>query len=296
MNLDNVAWSCVVDDVPNIWCSLIPWLASLTGIARVQARNIHIHHVCDLKPAIAELCEELGVNTHRIEPFNPRSPHSNKINQCFTQFESVKTVFTDVDVVFSSCPPIHQLTKTAAAKPVDMPNPDFETLEKIYSAAKLNLPNEIIRHGRIPGGEILEFTTLCNNFNGGFYVFNSSLLSEIGPSWAKWAHWLIERVSLMGRRPIHIDQVALSLALSELKIEVELLPDIWNFPFHLQPIPDGPEPIVLHHHSLLDESFHLDPAVSERTRNIASKVNRATDDFCAKHGFAKNSDRNKWYA
>ncbi len=52
----DVAWSCVVDDTPEIWSSIVPWLATAIELARIVPSQIHVHHVCALRPEIAEFC------------------------------------------------------------------------------------------------------------------------------------------------------------------------------------------------------------------------------------------------
>ena len=102
INGSDVAWSCVVDDTPEIWSSIVPWLATAIGLAGIKPALIHIHHVCSLRREVADLCRELEVNTHAIEPFDPRYPHTNKIRQCTTDFMGVRrVVLTDVDVAFA---------------------------------------------------------------------------------------------------------------------------------------------------------------------------------------------------
>ena len=53
--LSDTAYSCVVDDTPEIWASMVPWIASAIALAQIDPRQLHVHHVCELKPEVAEL-------------------------------------------------------------------------------------------------------------------------------------------------------------------------------------------------------------------------------------------------
>ena len=123
-NRSDVAWSCVLDNTPHIWASVVPRLATATGLAQIAPSQIYVHHVCMLPPRMAELCEALKVHTRKIEPFDHRYPHTNKIRQCATTFSELRrVVLTDVDVVFTGVLPIDEIQEPVAGKLVDGPNP-----------------------------------------------------------------------------------------------------------------------------------------------------------------------------
>ena len=118
----DVAWSCLVDDTPEIWSSIVPWLATAIELARIEPSRIHVHHVCPLRPRLEELCHRLKINTRKTETFDLRFPHTNKIRQCATAFTDAKyVILTDVDVVFAGRPPLDKIRTPVAGKLVDEP-------------------------------------------------------------------------------------------------------------------------------------------------------------------------------
>lgn len=291
-----VAWSCVVDDTPQIWSSIIPWLATATQVAGIDPSRIFVHHVCDLRPEVALLCEKLGVNAIPVRPFDGRSPHCNKIQQCSTDFRDAdRVVLTDVDVVFAGKPPLHEVSAPVAGKLVDLPNPPLDVLRRIFDRADVAVPFCYAANYKARDQETVEFDTLMGNFNGGLYVVDRSLLSALGRRWAHWAGWLLERADLLERWRVHVDQVGFCLALADHGAPCELLPDAWNFPTHIEVAPPAAEPIILHHHGRLDPHLRLEQAKTRGLGQAISRVNLAIEAFQRGH-FDNRSFWNHRYA
>jgi hypothetical protein len=279
-----VAWSCVVDDTPEIRSSIVPWLATAIELAHIEPAQIHVHHVCALDPEIAQLCLTLEVNTHRIEPFDSNYPHTNKIRQCATAFAGVRAVIlTDVDVVFAGPPPLGEIQDPVAGKPVDLPKPPIEILRRVFAAAGLPHPHICTNAYVHPDAGRVEFETFPGNYNGGVYVIDREHWAPIGEAWAYWARWLIRHIHLLGRWAKHVDQVSFCLAANQLRMAMGLLEDTWNFPLHLKMAPGGKEPFVLHHHALLDDHCRLRPVSAPRVTSAIARVNGAIEDFQRLH-------------
>jgi len=276
----DVAWSCVVDDKPEIWSSIVPWLATAIELAHIEPSQIHVHHVCALEPEIAELCLALEVNTHRIEPFDPNYPHTNKIGQCATAFAGVRAVvLTDVDVVFAGSPPLGEVQNPIAGKLVDLPKPPIEILRQVFAFASLPFPRTCTNEYPHSEAGRVDFETFPGNYNGGLYVIDREHLARIGEAWAYWARWLIRHIHLLGRWAKHVDQVSFCLAANQLRTDMGLLEDAWNFPLHLKMAPDGEEPFILHHHALLDDQRRLRGASAPRVRSALARVNGVIEDY-----------------
>jgi SAM-dependent methyltransferase len=275
-----VAWSCVVDDTPQIWSSITPWLATAIELAGIDPARIHVHHACDLRPEIAALCASLGVRTIAVAPFDARSPHCNKIRQCESDFaDADRVVLTDVDIAFASRPPLEQIKGAVAGKMVDCPNPPIEVLDRVFVEAGLCRPKACSGVFWRSGQGWTGFESLLGNFNGGLYVVDAVRLSALGARWAYWARWLMERLPLLGRWRVHADHVSFCLALAESGLETDVLADTWNFPVHLPAPPGEGEPIVLHHHGRLDAHLRLEPVAEPRARPAIERVNRAIERF-----------------
>ena len=280
----DVAWSCLVDDTPEIWSSIVPWLGTAIELARIEPSRIHVHHVCPLRPRLEELCHRLKINTRKTETFDLRFPHTNKIRQCATAFTDAKyVILTDVDVVFAGRPPLDQIRTPVAGKLVDEPNPPVEILRKIFSISGLPAPRSYThtycRSQKAP----TDFETFAGNHNGGVLVFDRAHLAQIGQAWAHWARWLIGRVELLGRWSIHVDQVSFCLAVNQLGLDVGLLDETWNYPLHLNVASGGSEPFLLHHHAFFEDNQLLKQVSTGRTRDAIARVNDAIKTFRRKH-------------
>lgn len=275
---DHAEWavSCLLDDTPSLWSCLAVWLASALEVARIPASQIHVHHVCALREEALRMCLDAGVRTHRVDQFHARHPHTNKIRQCFTDYGSVRRVMlTDVDTAFAGAPDAAAIFQPVAGKPVDLPNPPYEILLRLFEAAGLQ-PPEALHTVRSDGSDTLHtFATLPGNFNGGMYAIDSSVLGKLGSSWSKWALWLIPQVNMLGRWAMHVDQIAFCLAVNELRIPLQHLDDTWNLPIHLGAPPPGADPILIHHHGLLLSDD--DPRIRNYSRiaNSAARIRNA---------------------
>jgi hypothetical protein len=280
----NVAWSCVVDDTPAIWSSLVPWLATAIDLADIDPSRLYVHHVCPLRPEIAALCRRLSVNTRAAEPFDRRFPHTNKIRQLATSFDDAgHVVLTDVDIAFASRPPLEQIRAPVAGKVVDLPNPPVEILQKVFAVAGLPAPATWTNAFVDPEDARHEFTTLRGNCNGGLLVVDRRQLAPIGRAWAQWARWVIDRIDLLDRWTVHVDQVSFCLAVNQLGIDVGRLDDDWNFPLGVRVAPSGVEPFLLHHHAALENGRLLEQGHAARTRAAIARVNGAIDSFSERH-------------
>jgi len=284
INRSDFALSCVLDDTPHIWASVVPWLATATGLAQIAPSHIYVHHVCKLPPRIAELCEALKVHTRKIEPFDQRYPHTNKIRQCATAFSELRrAVLTDVDVVFTGVLPIDETQEPVAGKLVDGPNPPMRILEQIFSKSGVRPPRTCTKAYVNRGSIRVEFQTSLGNYNGGLYVIDHAQLKEIGEVWSFWARWLIANIGLLARWSAHVDQVSFCLAVSQLQIDAGVLDDKWNFPLHRSLFSGVAEPLIMHHHALLDDRQRINTPPARHTRQAIARVNDAIEDFRRTH-------------
>ena len=256
------AISCVVDDTLKIWASLIPWLATASSLSSEKRCELHLHHVCPLRRDIEEICMMLGVACHKIDAFDRRSPHANKILQCLSDFGGAeRVVLTDVDVVFRRDIPFHDIKAPVAGKCVDHPNPPLQVLENVFKSARVRCPSIHSTGFWSASGAWVEFETFSGNFNGGLYVLDARVILDIGKSWSFWAKWLLSRIELLDRWTIQVDQVSFCLAVCDLGIQQEVLDQRWNFPYHLNHSQVNEEPFVLHHHMAVSPKGGSDNAV-----------------------------------
>lgn len=279
-----IAWSCVVDDTPQIWSSILPWLATATDVAGIAPNRLFVHHACALRPDIETICRKLGVNTIAVDPFDPRSPHCNKIRQCATDFGAVDRVaMTDVDIAFASAPPLESVRAPVAGKLVDAPNPPLEVLQLVFAEAGLSLPPRHSSSYAPANGALVAFETVRGNFNGGLYVVDANHVRPLGKAWAQWARWLLDRIALLGKWRVHVDQVAFCLALAESGWNSEVFGNAWNHPTHMELPEVDEEPFLLHHHGRLDTHMRLETVAAPKAHAAIQRVNAAIDAFQRRH-------------
>ncbi|UHQ19940.1 class I SAM-dependent methyltransferase [Lysobacter sp. KIS68-7] len=297
MAVERIAWSCVLDDVPSIWSSFTPWLATALGPGGIEARDIVVHHAAPLRADIEAMCRARGVRTVAVAKFDPRSPHCNKIRQVETDFGDAQcVVLMDCDMAFAAPLPIARIAAPVAGKLVDAANPPLPVLRNVFAAAALPLPEVRTNARRDPNGVLVPFDTLAGNFNGGLYIVDARALRDsLGPRWAHWARWLLERLDLLERWRVHVDQVAFCLALAESGLHAELLSDVWNFPTHMRVTPTAEAPLLLHHHGHLDPHMRLDARAAPEAAASIARANAAIDAF-QREGFDNRTFWNHRYA
>jgi hypothetical protein len=282
-----VAWSCALDDKPALWNHFLVWIATLTDCAGVAPETIVVHHVTELRPDIRKVAARLGLRTQLIPRFDPRSPHANKIAQCFSDFGGAgRVVLTDVDLAFLARPPVERIGVPLAGKPVDLPNPPIEVLSDLFRQARVPVPNDRLAASYLDSsGALKEFHTFPANYNGGLYVVDCAVLADFGSRWAHWARWLLD-APIPARYAVFVDQVAFCVAANELGLDAMSLDSTWNLPSHV-PTPSGDAPpFVVHHHGRLDEALRLLPLRPPRHAGSIAAANAVVSAFLDRHDIA----------
>jgi hypothetical protein len=280
----DIAISCLIDDLPSIWNSIVPWLSTAIDLAKIPPNQIHIHHVCELKPEFEKLFKTLGVNTHAVARFDDRNVYTNKIIQGETRFGNVRdVVLTDVDIVFTGRPPFEDLQGFVAGKLVDMENPPLHVLEKIFKHAGVGI--SCISSNEFSANDFHKiFETVVGNFNGGFYVIPNRDFLQLSQRWGVWARYLLEHFGLIVNWDKHVDQIAFCLAVNELKLPMRILNNIWNFPTHISLPPVKAEPWIFHHHADFDEALLLKPMTDPKVQIAVERVNTVIKMFKKQYG------------
>ena len=277
------AYSCVVDAQPKLEWQAFLWMHSLVENAGCAARHLKVHHVPGVTDYFLNAARDFGVTLVPLQPFAGGHGFSNKIEQCFSAaFQGYeKVVLCDCDLFFLS-PPRLPKNATFAGKIVDLPNPSIDLLRAIYDQAGITAPAEIRVDCALSANE----TTLRGNCNGGFYALDPRLLSRLGDAWRKHALWLLARREIFGDYWAHVDQAAMALALSELRVDCTLLTAESNFPVHLPAerlkTLDATRIDVLHYHSSVLPSGQIkttgiaaiDAAIGRANQSIAALVDR----------------------
>ena len=272
-------FSCVVDDHPRFHLDALRWFATLTGVAGVDPGDLLVHAVGNSATDALELLRARGVTVRPIDPFDPRSPHCNKISGALRLAEDGPpgmVVLCDTDVVVLEDPRRLALPPEAiAGKLVDAPVPPFEVILDIFAAAGVAPPPSV----PLPWGTGQR--TVVGNSNGGLYLVPGTLLPRVATAWAGWARWLLDRLDLFQQWTVYIDQVAMAMALADTGTGSTPLEVRWNTPIHdPDRIPAGTaEPSIIHYHQRVDRNGLLlltgVPAVDGRIRMANDAIEKA---------------------
>jgi 2-polyprenyl-3-methyl-5-hydroxy-6-metoxy-1,4-benzoquinol methylase len=267
-------FSCVVDEHPRFHLDALRWFVSLTRIAGVDPRDLVVHVVGpDDSDALVYL-RSRGVTVRSVDPFDPRSPHCNKVSGALGLAEEQTegmVVLCDTDVAVLQDPRTLALPPgTIGAKVVDSPVPPLDVLQAIFAAAEVPAPPTT----PLPWGEE---QTVAGNSNGGLYLIPAPLLPRLARAWETWARWLLDRRELLRDWTFHLDQVAMTLALAAEGIGSEPLDVRWNTPVHdLTRIPpDPPIPAVVHYHQEIDPQGRIRMTGSKSIDRQIERVNEA---------------------
>jgi 2-polyprenyl-3-methyl-5-hydroxy-6-metoxy-1,4-benzoquinol methylase len=220
------AFSCVVDANPKFEWQALLWAHSLLRNSGCNSKDLKIHCLPGVTSRFRETMAALGVVMVDTRPFDGNHRYCNKIQQCFSEAfrEYDRVVLTDTDLFFLAVPRFAKEITTGGMV-VRVPNPPLKALKMIYDEAGVGYGEEVPVSCALNSEEL----TFCNNLNGGFYVFDSGLLKEIGEAWRNYALWLIDRIGSLGGYKAHVDQVAMALALDRLNIKAFLLDSRCNF-------------------------------------------------------------------
>ena len=281
------AYSCVVDAHPKFEWQALLWVNSLLRCG-CPPEDLKVHCMPGVTENLLASLRRLHVNPVATWPFENGPAYCNKMQQCdSTAFDGYdKAVLADVDLFFLAQP---QLPEAAvfAGKLVDLPNPPLAVLKDIYREAGVPFSKPVPVDCALGKGE----RTFKSNMNGGFYYLDAALLKDLGRAWEKHARWLIKKVAAGARLFTHIDQVAMALALDEMKIDVTILSALVNFPVHLDRNRLGMLPsdriAVLHYHSKVLPSGEImstgvpnvDEAIARANREIVSIIGENTDNL-----------------
>ena len=272
-SVDGGLFACVIEPGPRFENAALRWFAALTRVARVVPADLAVCVVGGETSRAIEYLRGEGVNIFNIERFDDRSPHCNKISAALTlTVNDGVVVLTDADVVvLEDARRIRLPSSSMGLKTVDAPYPPLSVLSRIFDIAGLPHPKVV------PLYHVPTATSFATNGNGGVYIFQAKLLLELANAWAQWALWLLERRELLQSWRVHVDQVAMAMALSETATEVFPLDVRWNFPVHVPTwiSENAPYPAIIHYHDYVDRRGRIrQVGVSSIDQRIAD-VNEA---------------------
>lgn len=278
----STAYSCVLDHDPIYAAQCFIWVNCLLEIQQAPPENIFIHHTGLGKTDFADWLKSRGINLVKIEPYDSRSPHCNKLQQLttFTKNTFDRVVLMDCDTAWVGHAPL-PTWGPVAGKIVTYANPPESILASIFHEAGLGEPDW--RPVSVPRGPDAQRSDR-NNLNGGVYVLEGKLIPQIDPLWRKWANWCLDHRQLFGSFGVHVDQVGFALALRELGMSAELLPIQWNYSIHLPAAQLADvTPQIIHFHQQIGPDFKIKPVGLPQPDHAIGILNQHIEGFLGRH-------------
>ncbi len=266
------AFSCVTDNHQKFHDQTALWICCLLQYQRVLPTQLFVHLVEPSDRRFAAWLERQQVRIVPVSPFDPRSPHCNKLRQLETDYgaDANQVALMDCDTLWLGELPLPR-AETVAAKIVDGANPAPDILQRLFIASGLGDPEWTEPDIPHPGPPRL---TDRNNCNGGLYILSEGARKSLAEAWPRWARWCMDQRALFGPS-IHFDQVSYALAARELGFRTQLLGTHWNYPSHYPewPLPDL-RPQILHYHKRYDAGLSILPIGVTKPDAVITRFNQ----------------------
>ncbi|AZQ68452.1 hypothetical protein EF888_15725 [Silicimonas algicola] len=250
----------------------IRWFLSLTQLAKVPVERLSLVFAgVGEPPAWAMPFRRAGLDLGTVSRFDGRSPHCNKIEALTyaAKLTAGPVVVTDCDMAFLEDPlGFPQAAAAVSAKPVDRSNPPLRILDTLLREAGLPKP----RTTRIAAKPWQR--TYRGNCNGGLAIVGPGVSGQLAERWAFRARWLLDRRKILEGWAVHVDQVAMFLAIVDLDLEIVPLGTRHNFPMHRRPPVFPVDPAALHYHDRVDGQGSLLPVGRGAIDRRIDQVNR----------------------
>jgi len=224
--------SCVVDENPRLYVELILWTICVKRYLPQNRYHLILYHIGDCLQGVASWLETQGMEIrHVAAQVIEGSPHCNKIAPFFDAHETDYTIVCDTDLYFVRDPADLFSSDRVRTAPNNHCNPPATVFESILAQSGLGRsyrPGITLFRGQHGLRE-----THVNNISGGLIAVPNRRRAIFSSLWSKWAQWLVKNRALLGQWAVHVDQVAVALAMEELEEDVEFLPPQTNTILHL---------------------------------------------------------------
>jgi hypothetical protein len=213
--------ACVVDRHPRFYTELILWAECAARYFPSSFKKI-VYFVEHEVPDLLAWLSDRGFETRISEKLVPASPHCNKIAPFLDRCETDYVIVCDVDLFFVADPSPLFRSDGMRAAPNNHCNPPLHILKSIFDAA--GMLGQPMRPGvSLFPGHMGERETHINNLSAGIVGMPALLRGEVAKAWLHWGRWLAERATILERWHMHLDQVALCLAMEHLGLDIEFL-------------------------------------------------------------------------
>jgi hypothetical protein len=244
-----VIYSFVIDGAQKYQDQARIFLFSLLATG-VNPRNVH----AQLTPAaqtnvnLLDFLKALGVHVHNLASFLD-GVYCNKLMQLdsLSTYGAECVALCDTDLAFLNNLDGQASSHVVRAKPVEIPNPPIDYLEKARAICG------VAGNPRVVPTSCNDGQTWTQNCNGGVYLIPTLFAAKIAASWRRHATTLYSAKFFLHNYAQHIDQISFATTMLDLQIDVEELPLEFNFPLHFADqfsVTKKVDPEVLHYHWL----------------------------------------------
>ena len=223
------ALSCVVDNHPRFLVEAILWATCCKSYLSRSIYDISVHFVDIWPERIVSHFGSLGINCIKNDALLPDARHCNKIIPLLSDADTGGydyKIVTDTDLYIVK--DIGDFLKSGRVRvaPNNHCNPPLHLFDAIVREA--GLPNAARPGISLFGGPGGWRETHINNMSAGIVCIPSAIRRRIAERWLHWARWLLEHRQMLQSWSVHVDQVALCLAMEEAGEDIEFLPPQTN--------------------------------------------------------------------
>ena len=252
--------SFVVDDSPKFYFQAELLIHSILKSETASKEEIIVHCTSKVENRFLHLLDQMQIKHVTIDAFLD-GKYCNKIMQLdyFEKLDMDKhqgVVLLDLDTFFVEKLVLPDYSRFAG-RIAGGPNPPTSVLERIYKVAEVQPP------GLVSAAVRNDKEVFNNYINGGFYYIPKGHIMDINLHWKIFASWLYKNTQHFDneRQARHIDQIAMSMTLSFLKIEPLLLPNNYNLPSQTTKYIDYDKELpiyMLHYKNTVDRFGYLE--------------------------------------
>ena len=219
-----IAFCCIVDEAMRFQDEYQQWVIAhrLYSSDKIELQAYFINSIPE---RLKRFSAENNVQTKTVQQIVPGSPHCNKIIPFLDD-----SIIQNHDVVVVSDSDHHVVSDlsryckqdTLRLAPNNGNNPPLEKFKELFNY--YDITSEVRVGLSLMANEKGSRETYLNNNSGGVIMMPTPQAKEIALEWKKWAVLLSENNAILGRWSIHVDQVAFSLAMETLGLDIDFLP------------------------------------------------------------------------
>ena len=273
----HIHFSCVIDDKPLLRLQALTLFATIKAFIH-QPYSIIAHCIGEHPSTYLDQISALGAAVQRIDPFSNdySSRFCNKLQQLDTSIlhEAEMVALCDLDIAFANDISPVLNSECIQAKYVDTSTPPLPIMLSLLQEAGFCAPKSFVQSA------FTKEPIIPYHCDGGLYLLPGKMLKDIAPIWRKWAGFSLR--TLPQEFTHYSDQTGFMLAMMELQLDFNPLPEEYNYHLHHQReryVSPSKPCVALHYHDRLTPTGHLLLLGLPTVDRTIEKVNGAIDSM-----------------